>query len=139
ALCRLSHGPQQIFGRGVVAKGFAHVAEQVHIPGAEHETSAELKGIPTETKLTVTLAAGPCASLGVGPAKNVEQIGGAKPRGPIRLPLLINQQRELNARLLAKLACVVAVPETHCCEACPCCTKRFLVLAQLRDMLATKY
>jgi hypothetical protein len=114
------------------------VAVQVHVSRAKYERSSELERIAAQPALPVTLAAGSSPGFGIKAAEDVQKIGGAKTRGAVCLPLLIDQQREPDAGLLAKLAGVVAVPEPYCRDARTCCPERLLALAQLRDVLAAE-
>src|SRR5216117_2169898 len=96
------HCPEQLFRRGIIPEGPADMAEQVHIPGAEHKASAELEGILAEALLPVTGAAGASARDGIGPEQEVEEIGRPKPGRPVSLPLFVNQEGKPDAGFFAK-------------------------------------
>ena len=114
------------------------MAEQVHIPGAEHKASAELEGILAEALLPVTGAAGASARDGIGPEQDVEQIGRPKPRCPVSLPLFIDEKGKPDAGFFTKGARVVRVAKTDRCQTGARSMKCWLVLAQLCDVLAAK-
>ncbi len=125
--------------RRIVTKSLAHMAEQVRVPRAENKAAAELKRVAAEAKLPMTRAAGPSATDNVRAAKEVEQISRTKPCRSVRLPFFINEQWELDPGFVTELSCVPAVAESHRCQACPGRTERFLIVAQLGDMLAAEY
>ena len=68
----------------------------------------------------------------------MKEIGGLQLDGPISLPLLIDQKRESDAGLVAKLAGINPVSQPDCSEGCSLVAESLYVLAQLRGMLAAK-
>ena len=88
------------------------MCEAVHIPRAKDKTPAKLKWIFSYFVLTVSGVAGAFATLEIILAQNVQQIRDPEVSYPVCLSLLVNQQREIDARLLLKNARVVAVSET---------------------------
>ena len=110
------HCPEQLFRRGIIPEGPADMAEQVHIPRAEHKASAELERILAESLLTVTGAAGAGARDGIGLEKNVEQIGRPKPGCPVSLPLIVDEEGKPYAGFFTKGARVIPVAKTDGCQ-----------------------
>ena len=70
--------------------------------------------------------------------EQVQQVGSLQFSRFISLALFINQERELDARLLAKLACVGGIAHADNCQPRSFRPEFLFVLAQLRDMLAAE-
>jgi len=68
----------------------------------------------------------------------VQHVGIAKPGGAIGETLLVDQKGESDAGVLAKLLRVVPVAEAYRRQICALVSKRLLLCAQLRDMLAAE-
>lgn len=134
----LGERAQQRLRRGIVAKGLAEVSKAVNIPGTEDKAAAELKGVFTQLVLAMSGGFGALPGCGVVSAKKVQQRCLLEVRGTVRLAVLINQQREGNAGLFAKLACVVIVTQPDGSQGRTLFSKFVLVLAQLRDVLAAE-
>ena len=86
--------------------------EAVDISRAENKTAAKLKRILSQFVLMMTRDAGPLARFHVIFPKKMQQVGVAKLRHVIGLPLLVDQQRKRDARFLAKQPRVVAVAQS---------------------------
>jgi hypothetical protein len=91
----------------------ADVREAVHISRAENKAATKLKWVLAEFVLAMPRRAGTFAAGGIIFAKKMEQIRRAESRGLIRLAAVVNQERELNSRFLAKYASVVHVSQTN--------------------------
>jgi hypothetical protein len=114
------------------------VGEAVDISWCEDEAAAELEGILAEFVLVVAGCAGAFAAGGVIAAKEMKQIGGAQVGDGVGLALVVDEQGERDAGLLAENAGVVAVAEADGGEGSAFVAEGWLVLAQLRDVLAAK-
>jgi hypothetical protein len=110
------------------------MGEEIDVSGTEDEASSKLKGMPTVAMLPVSGPPGPGSGPGIVAAKDVKQ--GSDPQfcGVIRLPVLINQQGEANAGILAKSACVPGIAEPHRDETGAGGAKTLFTVAQLRDV-----
>jgi hypothetical protein len=122
----------------IVAKSFADVREAVDIPRAEHKTSAKLKWILSQFVLMMPRGAGALARFYVVLPKEVQEVGVAKFRRAIGLPLLVDQQRKSDARFLAKQPRVIAIAQSDGRQRGSFAQESLLVFAQLRDMLAAE-
>jgi hypothetical protein len=97
-----------------------------------------LKRILPHLVLAVSGAFGTRARLGVVAAQEVQQVCRFQFRGAVRNAIGIDQQRESDARLLAKGAGVVHVAEADGRKRGSGLLEFLLVRAQLRDMLAAE-
>jgi hypothetical protein len=115
------------------------VGVAIDVAGTEDETSAELKWIFAQPVLAVAAGARTVSCHRILAAKEMQQRSRSKACCAIRLPLLVDEERERDASLLAEQAGVAPVAEPDRGEARAPVTKRVFVLAQLRDMLAAKH
>jgi len=122
----------------IVAKSLTDVREAVNTTWAENETAAQLKWILPQLDLPVPCGAGPLARFRVIGPKKMQQVGVAKFRHLIGLPLFVDQQRKSDARLLAKQPRIVAVAQSNGRQRRSLVPEGVLVFAQLRDVLAAK-
>jgi hypothetical protein len=131
---RFPHDCEQSIGRGIVTEGLRYMGEEIDVSGTEDEASSKLKGMPTEAMLPMSGPPGPGSGPGIVTTKDMTQ--GSDPQfcGVIRLPVLINQQGEANAGILAKSARVTSIAEPHCDEAGAGGAKALFTVAQLRDV-----
>jgi hypothetical protein len=127
--CREERGDGRI-----VAEGLAEMDVAVHICGAEHETPAQLKGIPARAVLPMARRFGAFARGCVVAAKKMQQRSLAQFGGAIGQALLVNEQRKLDTGLLAENSGVAQIPQTDGREARAFFEEFVLVIAQLRDM-----
>ena len=81
----------------------------------------------------------PLAGCGVVAPKEMEQRSAAEAGGTVRLPLLVDQEREGDAGFHAEEAGIVPVPKPDGREARPLSPECLLMIAQLRDVLAAEY
>ncbi len=112
--------------------------EAVQVSRAEDETPAELKRILAEFVLVMTRRTGSFAAGGIILAKEMEEIRGAESSGLISLAIVIDQERKLNSRFLAKHASVVGVTQADRGQRCSFIPEGLFVFAQLRDMFAAE-
>jgi hypothetical protein len=129
---------QQIFRRGVVAERLTHVDEEIFVSRRKHKAAAKLQWIFAQAMLFVSGSLGASAGLHVVAAQQVEQGSVAQTNGFVRLALFVDQQRELDAGLLAKEAGVAAVAQADGGKTSALLLELFFEFAQLRDMLAAK-
>ena len=129
---------QQCFHARVIAESAADVDVAVYVTRTEDEASAELKWILAEFVLAVAGRTRTVAgALVVGP-QHVQQVRVVQAGGAVGQPLLVDQQREGDARLFAKQARVALVAQANGRQVGAPLAKVLLVYAQLRDMLAAE-
>jgi len=114
------------------------VRESIHVPGPKDEAGAKLKWVLPQFVLRVAGCARSLARFRIVAAQKMKEISGLQLRSAIGLPEFINQKRKRNACLIAKLAGIDSVSQTNCDNSCTLVANRFLVLAQLRGMLAAE-
>jgi len=129
---------EQIFNGRIVAKRAAKVDIPIHIPRSEHEAAAELKGILSQLILPVASRARAFAARFVFAPQHVQKVGATQTGNAVRLALLIDQEREPNARVLPELARVIRVAESDGRQLGAPLAESLLVFAQLRDVLAAE-
>ena len=76
------------------------MAVSVHDAGSEDEATPELKGIPPQLMLAVAGGTGAVAGGFVVAPQHVQKVRVAETGGAVRLALLVDQQRERDARIL---------------------------------------
>jgi hypothetical protein len=129
---------QQVAGQSAVTEGLADVGEEVHIAGTKHKTAAELERVLAELVLAMAGGCGaPARDLVVFP-QEMQQVGFAQFGRFVRVTLLVNQERELNAGFFAEELCVVHVAKADGGESRSFRAECLLVFAQLRDVLAAE-
>ena len=112
--------------------------EAVDISGSEDKTSPKLKRILPQLVLRMPCRSRALSRFGVVAAKQMQHIGRSESGHSIRLPPLVNQQRECDPRLLPEHPRIVAVSESDCGQGCSFRTEGRLVFAQLRDVFTAK-
>jgi hypothetical protein len=122
----------------IVAKSFTDVREAVDIARPKDKASAKLKRILPQLHLPMPRGAGPLARFRIVAAKKMQQVGIAKFRHAISLPLLVDQERKRDPRLLTKQPRIVPVAQSDGRQGGSFVPESLLVFAQLRDMLAAK-
>lgn len=106
---KLRQRREQRRGRSVVAKRFADVRKAIHVSRPKDEASTQLKRIRTKFVLLVAGFSRTLSRGGIVLAQQMQKVRRLQFRRPISLPQLVNQQREADARLLAKQPRVVPV------------------------------
>jgi len=114
------------------------VGEAVDIAGAEDEGAAQLEGIAPEFVLAVAGSAGALAAFEIVAAEKMENVGGFEIGDFVGLAVLVDEQGEVDAGFLLKNAGVVGVTEADGSEGGVFFAEGWLVLAQLRDVLAAE-
>jgi hypothetical protein len=114
------------------------VREAIHFARPKYKTSAKLKRVLPQLYLPMPRGASPFARIRIIGPKKVQQVGVAKFRDAIGLPLLVDQQRKGDARFLAKQTRIVPVAQSDGRQRGSFVPEGLLVFAQLRDMLAAK-
>ena len=122
----------------MVPESLASVGEAVHIAGAEDKTAAQLKGIPPEFVLRMSGGFGASPRFGVVCSEQVEQVRALEFHGGISFASFVYEQREGDARFLAKGAGIDAVAKSDGGQRGAAIAKGLFVSAQLRDLLAAK-
>ena len=115
----------------------------IDVAGTKDKTAAELEGVRTkpanaESLLPVAGGPRPFPGFGVVAAEEMKQRGFSQAGGAIRLPLLVDQEREGDAGFLAEEAGILPVTEPDGSETRSLFLEGLLVLAQLRDVLAAE-
>src|SRR5579864_137424 len=126
---------QQVGHAGVVAERFADVGVAVLISGSKNKTAAELEGILAQLVLAMAVALGalPCCSVVL--AQQMEKGSLAQPRGLVSFLLVIDQQGEGDAGILAEAAGIGGVAQPNGHQPRSFLGEITLVFAQLRDVL----
>jgi hypothetical protein len=114
------------------------MSEAIDVPRFKDETSAQLKGIFAEFVLPMSTGLGPFAGCRIVLAQEVKDSGLPQARSLVDFFLFVDQQRELDAGVVAKLARVVGVAQTNGYKLGAFFRELLFVLAQLRDMLAAE-
>jgi hypothetical protein len=122
----------------VVTEGFTEVGKAIDISRREDEAAAKLKGIRAKFVLLMAGRAGALAAFEIIATSEVQQIGGGQVSDRVSLALFVDQQRKIDARLLAENARVVAVTKADGRERSTFVQECLLVFAQLRDVLTAK-
>ncbi len=110
----------------------------VDVPRREDEASTQLKRIFAQLLLLEATGFGALAGSSIVLAQQVEQIRFLEFHGSISLALGIDQQRECDPVLFAKLAGVVLVSKSNGGQMDALALELLLVFAQLRDMFAAE-
>jgi hypothetical protein len=114
------------------------VSEDILVAGREYETTTELERVRSDTSLSMSCGLGSRTSQGVVRAEQMKDVGTAQSRFAICFALLVNEQREADAGVLAKHLRVLPVAEANRGNRRSLFLKLFLMCAQLRYMLAAK-
>ena len=134
----MSKRGEQIFDGRIIPKRAADVRVPVHVARPEDEAAPELKGIPPRFMLPVAGEPGAVAGGFIVAPKHVQKVCAAQAGGVVRQPLLVDQQRKRNARILPKQARVGCVAESDGRQVGAPLAEGLLVCAQLRDVLAAE-
>ena len=129
---------QQISGLSIVAESFTHVDKVIDVAGREHKAAAKLKWIFAQAMLAHANCFRPLASAGVVSAEKVKQVGFIEAHGLICLALVVNQKRKGDASLLAEVAGITHIAQSHGGQASTFLAKLLFELAQLRDVLTAE-
>ncbi len=111
----------------------------IYVSGTEDEASAELEGVLAGSVLPVARGARLLPGSRVVAAEEMEEGSRSEARRAICLPPLVDQERASDAGLLAKDARVVPVAQPDGSQTRAFLLEFPLVLAQLRDVLATEH
>ncbi len=110
----------------------------IDIARTEDKAAPELEGIVSHAVLSMACGACPLPGGRVGAAEKMEQGSVLQARGAIGFAVLVDQERECDACLLAEETGVVAVSEPDGGQMRPLRQEYLLVFAQLRDVLTTE-
>ena len=114
------------------------MGETVDIAGAEYKGAAELEGIAAEFVLVMAGGTGALAALEIVAAEEVEEVGFAEVGEFVGLAALVNEEGEVDAGFFLEEAGVAGVAEADGGEGGVFGAECWLVLTQLRDVLAAK-
>jgi hypothetical protein len=114
------------------------VRESVHIPRSKNKTPTQLKWIQPKSVLPVPLGSRTLPALEIIRSQNVQDVRHSQIRYAVRLPLFVNQQREVDSRLFLENSRIIPVPQADCRQTRPFFPESLLVFAQLRDVLAAE-
>ena len=116
------------------------MSETVHVSRSKDKTAAQLERVSSESEivLRVPSGSGADASLGIVASQQVKQVCAPQFHGGIGFALLINKQREGDARFLAKSAGIDTIAKSYGCQGCAAVSEGLFVGAQLRDVLTTE-
>src|SRR5260370_12620497 len=110
-LCSSKRG-QQIFWRGIVAKGLADVSKAVHIARSKDEAAAKLEGVLAQPVLAMPAGLGALARGRIVLAQQVEQGSIAELDRALGLALFVNQKRKGGSGIFAEVAGIARVAQT---------------------------
>jgi hypothetical protein len=114
------------------------VGKEVSVAWAENEGAAELEGVTAEFVLMVAGGFRPFTAFEIVAAKKVKNVGGFQIGNFVGLAVLVDEEWEVDSRFLLKDAGVVGIAETNGGKGGLFFAEGLLVLAQLRDVFATK-
>jgi hypothetical protein len=129
---------QHLRRAGVVAKRLTHMDEEVLISRREDKAAAELQRVFAQTVLFVAGSLCAAARLHVVTAQQVKQGSVAQTHGFVGLALFVDQERELDAGLLAEEAGVACIAQADYGQLSALLFEFFFEFAQLRDVLAAE-
>ena len=138
ALLLLVECGEQGLRLGVITEGLADMDKAVDIAGAEDEAAAELERVLAEAVLAHADGFGALAGAGVVRPQEVKQVGFLKAELAIGDALVINQERERDAGLLAEVAGITHIAQADGGKAGAALPELLLKLAQLRDVLTAE-
>jgi hypothetical protein len=115
------------------------VAETVHIAGTENKACAELERIFAKFMLAVTRGVGAFARDSVVATQEVKQVSSFQFGSVVGGAVRVNQKRKRDAGLFAEQASVTEIAHADRRQIRSTLFDFGLMLAQLRDVLATKY
>ena len=114
------------------------MGEAVDVAGAENQGAAELEGIAPKLVLMVASSAGALAAFEIVAAEEMENVGGFEIGDFVCLAVLVDEQGEVDAGFLLEDASIICITEADGGEGGTLFAEGLLVLAQLRDVLATE-
>jgi hypothetical protein len=126
---------EHIFRAGVIAKGLAHVDEDVLVAGREDKAAAELQWIFAQAMLFVAGGLSTAASLHVVAAQKMEKGSVAQFNRFVGFAFFVDQQWKFDAGFFAEKFGVAHVAQPHGRQARALPAKLFFEFAQLRDVL----
>ena len=135
---RPSQRGEQILHLRIVAERAADVDIPVHVARSENEAAPKLKRILANLMLPVAGGPGAVAGGFIVAPKHVQKVCAAQAGGVVRQPLLVDQQRKRNARILPEQARIGCVAESDGRQVGAPLSEGLLVCAQLRDVLAAE-
>jgi len=129
---------QHVRGRGVIAKSFAHMDEQIFVPGGKYKAASKLQRIFSQAMLLVSCGLGPFACRQIVFTQKVEQCSVTQPNSFICLAFVIDEKRELDAGFLAEKLGIARIAQPDYSKMSASFFELGFKFAQLRDVLAAK-
>lgn len=129
---------QQISGLSIVAERFTHVDKAVNISRRKNKAAAQLKWIFAQAVLAHADGFCSFASASIVSAQQMKQVGFLKAHRFVSLALIINEKRKGDAGLLAEMAGITRIAQTHGCQARALLAKLLFKFAQLRNVLTAE-
>lgn len=129
---------QQISDCGIIAKCLADVPVKINVARREHKAAAKLEGILAEPMLVMSCFAGALASSSVIAPQEMQERCSLEVDCLIGLSVLVHQQWKSNAGFVAKRLRVGKVSQSDGGQPRSLIDKRWLVITQLRDVLAAE-
>jgi hypothetical protein len=129
---------QHIGWRGVIAKSFTHVDEQIFVPRRKHKAAAKLQRIFAQAMLLVSRGLCSLTCLQVVFAKQVEQGSVTQSNSLIGFAFVINEKRKLDAGFLAKELGIAGIAQANHGEMSAFLLELDFEFAQLRDVLSAE-
>ena len=112
--------------------------EAVNISRDEDKTSTQLEWIFPKLELPMSRGFGSFACYRVVLAEEVKHGRGAKAYSLVGLAFVVNKKREVDLGVVAKLPRISDVAQPDRSQSGAFCFERFLMFAQLRDVLAAE-
>jgi hypothetical protein len=103
--------PHKVLSRGIVTKCLADVNKTIHIAGTEDKAAAKLKRIFADPMLAMPASLGTRTGFGVIAPKQMKDVRALQFCRTISLPILVNEQWEIDFRLFAELVGEVSVTQ----------------------------
>jgi len=134
----LCDGFQHIRGRGVIAKSFAHVDEQIFIARRKHKAAAKLQRIFPQAMLLMSCGLGPFPCGQIVFTQKVKEGSLAQSNGLIGLAFFIDEKRELDAGFLAEKFGIAGIAQANRRKTGAFLLELGFKFAQLRDVLSAE-
>ena len=133
-----AHGGNQIVRVRVITEGFADMGETVRVARTENKAAAELKRVLAQTMLANPDRFRPLPGTCIVRPKKMEQVGIFQGDRAIGFTLIVYEEGESNTGLIAEVAGVAGIAQTHGRQFGATLFELLFVLAQPRDVLAAE-
>lgn len=136
--CRCRNRSKHVLGTGIITECLAHVHESIEVAGRKDETSAKLKRIFAKPVLANADGLRTFSGCHIVWPKKMKKVGILQFDSLVSLAILVDQQREPDAGLLAEMAGITCVAQPNRCQRGTPFAEFLLVFAQLRDVLSAE-